>query len=64
MTGIVDAEMESREMGSKPIETPQLAIAYAPVDFRAMREMGATWSILTPDTPQPKGIDTVKGVRS
>ena len=34
-----------------------LAIAYQPTDYRAMREMGATWKIITEDTPQPRGID-------
>jgi hypothetical protein len=56
-TGVLDAAMESHFRGDRPIETPNLAIAYQPADYRAMREMGATWSILTPDTPQPKGID-------
>jgi hypothetical protein len=50
--------MESRFRGGKAIDTPQLAIAYRPRDFREVREMGATWTILTPDTPQPPGIDT------
>jgi hypothetical protein len=57
-TGILDAAMQSRFEGRKPLDTPQLAIAYAPVDFRAFREMGATWKIITPDTPQPPGLDT------
>ena len=57
-TGVLDAAMESRLQGGKDLETPHLAIAYRPRDFRAMREMGATWKILTPDTPQPPGIDT------
>lgn len=57
-TGILDAEMTSRAEGGRPIDTPQLAIAYEPVDFRAMREMGATWTIITEGTPEPKGIDT------
>ena len=50
--------MESRFQGQKPVKTPYLNVLYHPVDFRAMREMGATWKILTPDTPQPPGIDT------
>jgi hypothetical protein len=55
-TGILDAAMDSRLAAGKPVETPQLAIAYAPVDFRAMREMGATWKIITEDMQAPKGI--------
>jgi hypothetical protein len=57
-TGVLEAAMESRLQAGKDLETPHLAIAYRPRDFRAMREMGATWKILTPDTPQPPGIDT------
>ena len=26
-------------------------------DFRAMREMGASWKIITEETPQPPGIE-------
>jgi hypothetical protein len=57
-TGVLDAAMESRFQGGKALDSPHLAIAYEPVDFRAMREMGATWSILTKGTPEPPGIDT------
>ena len=57
VTGILDAEMESRFQGSKPTDTPHLAIAYQPRDYRKMREMGASWKILTEDIPEPKGIE-------
>ena len=57
VTGILDAEMESRFQGGKPIDTPQLHISYVPRDYRKMREMGATWKILTEDIPEPKGIE-------
>jgi len=57
VTGILDAEMDSRAQGGQPMATPQLAIAYQPRDYRKMREMGATWKILTEDIPQPKGIE-------
>jgi hypothetical protein len=56
-TGVLDAAMDSRVAAGKPIETPQLAISYQPRDFRAMREMGATWKIITEGTPQPPGIE-------
>jgi len=56
-TGVLDAAMESRFQGGKALDTPQLAIAYRPRDFRAVREMGATWAVLRPDAPQPPGID-------
>ncbi len=57
VTGILDAEMDSRFDRGRPVETPHLAIAYQPRDFRAMREMGDSWKIITEDTPQPKGLD-------
>jgi hypothetical protein len=60
VNGILDAEMESRFQGGKPMETPHLAINYRPRDYRKMREMGATWKILTEDIPEPKGIDMWK----
>jgi hypothetical protein len=39
--------------------TAKIALAYAPQDFRAMREMGATWKIITDKTPEPKGLEPV-----
>jgi hypothetical protein len=57
-TSALDAAMESRFRGQKPVTTPYLDVAYQPMDFRAMREMGESWKILTPGTPQPRGIDT------
>ena len=53
--------MESRYRGRVPIDTPELNVAYQPRDYRAMREMGATWKIITDETPQPKGIEVVGG---
>jgi hypothetical protein len=57
-TCALDAAMDSRSRGQKPVTTPYLDVSYQPTDFRAMREMGETWKILTPATPQPRGIDT------
>ncbi len=56
-TGIVAAAVDSHAAGDNPVKTPHLAIAYAPTDYRAMREMGASWTIVTEQTPEPKGID-------
>jgi hypothetical protein len=56
-TGVLDAAMQSRFEGGKRLDTPQLSVAYQPTDFRAFREMGATWKILTPDMPEPDGLD-------
>jgi hypothetical protein len=58
-TGILDAAMDSRLAGGRKVDTPQLEVVYAPQDFRAMREMGATWKIITDDMPEPPGITPV-----
>jgi hypothetical protein len=55
-TGALDAAMDSR-LEHKVVATPQLEFAYRPTDFSPLREMGATWKIVTPETPEPKGID-------
>jgi hypothetical protein len=54
-TGILDTAMHSRHE-KRPLDTPHLTFAYKPRDFRAFREMGATWKIITEETPEPKGI--------
>ncbi len=51
-TGVLEAAMRSHAAG-KPIDTPHLGIAYQPVDFSAFRETGATWKLITADTPEP-----------
>lgn len=58
-TGILDAAMDSRAAGGKLLDTPWLDVTYAPQDFRAMREMGATWKIITDQTVEPRGIEPV-----
>ncbi|MDP6555314.1 MAG: hypothetical protein QGF59_12535 [Pirellulaceae bacterium] len=57
VTGVLDASMHSRHEAGKVRKTPELEFAYRPIDFRAMREMGASWKIITEDTPQPMGIN-------
>ena len=51
--------MDSRYDGGKRLDTEWLDVAYTPRDFRAMREMGATWKIITDETPEPPGIAPV-----
>jgi len=60
VTGILAAAMDSRFQGGRAMDTPELAIAYRPRDYRRMREFGASWRILTEDIPEPKGIETWK----
>jgi hypothetical protein len=56
VSGVLDAAMHSRAEG-KGLATPQLEFGYKPVDFRAMRETGASWKIITEDTPELPGIN-------
>ena len=56
-TGILAAAMDSRFEGGRSVDTPHLNIAYKARDFRKMREMGASWKIITEDLPEPNGID-------
>jgi hypothetical protein len=59
VTGMLAAAMDSRFEDHQLKETPHLKhlkVAYKPRDFRAMREMGASWKIITEDHPEPEGI--------
>lgn len=57
VTGMLAAAMDSRFQNQERLVTPQLKVAYQARDFRALREMGESWKIITEDLPQPKGID-------
>jgi hypothetical protein len=57
VSGVLDASMHSRAEAGKALKTPHLEFGYAARDFTAMREMGASWKIVTEATPQPAGID-------
>lgn len=59
VTGALDAAMDSRFRSSASIATPHLQFAYQPIDFRALRETGASWKIITDATPEPAGIAPV-----
>lgn len=58
-TGVLDAAMDSIQAGGTPQETPQLHFVYGPKDFAPFRERGATWKIITDDTPEPPGVGRV-----
>jgi hypothetical protein len=60
-SGVLDAAMHGHAAGDKPIDTPHLEFAYQPQDFRAFRETGASWRVLTSETPQPTGFEPGKG---
>lgn len=59
-SGILDAAMDSRVQAGRWVETPHLTWAYAPRDFRDMREMGATWKWIPEGTPEPSGLDRLE----
>lgn len=50
-TGALEAAVRSRAEGRR-LETPHLNIAYAAQDYRAVREMGESWKILTEETKE------------
>jgi hypothetical protein len=56
-TGALAAAMDSRFEGGRALDTPHLNIAYKARDFYKMRELGASWKLITEDMPQPKGIE-------
>ena len=60
-TGLLEAAMESRDKGGVSLITEQLEFEYKARNFDAMREMGATWKLITEDMEQPKGIEAVLG---
>ncbi|MBX3435960.1 MAG: hypothetical protein KF861_00495 [Planctomycetaceae bacterium] len=56
-TGVLDAAMHSHHEGNRKLATPQLVFPYAATDFTAMRERGASWTVLTEDTPKPPRLE-------
>lgn len=56
VSGILDAAMWSKELGGRAIRTPNLALPYAARDFAGFRESGASWRVLTPQTPEEKTL--------
>jgi hypothetical protein len=62
VSGILDAAMHSRAAG-QALATPHLGFGYQPVDFRALRETGASWKKITEDMPEPAGIHPNGGRR-
>jgi hypothetical protein len=54
-TGVLEAAVRSRAAGYG-METPHLNIAYQPRDYRALREMGESWKILTEEAKETQGF--------
>jgi hypothetical protein len=60
-TGILAAAVDSHAAAQQRMETPNLEkVQYRPVDFARVREIGRTWKILTDDTPEPKGMHSMR----
>lgn len=55
-TGILAAAADSRHQHGKELATPHLQLTYEAKDFRALRELGESWKVFTPDTPEPMGL--------
>jgi hypothetical protein len=56
VTGILEAAMRAHARQGTAIKTPHLGFGYEATDFRALREMGASWKIITEKLPEPDGI--------
>ncbi len=56
-TGVLDAAMRSLESSGQQIETPHLELEYKPIDFRALRENGTSWKMITVDSEEPSGFE-------
>ena len=56
VSGVLAAAMQARQQESGILPTPHLAISYKARNFTPMREMGASWKIITDDIPQPDGL--------
>lgn len=57
VTGVLAAAMDSRFEQHRSVPTPHLDVSYISRDFKAMREMGETWKLITEAMPEPAGID-------
>jgi hypothetical protein len=57
VTGMLAAAMDSRFEQHRRLPTPHLDVTYQSRDFRAMREMGESWKLITEAMPEPVGID-------
>ena len=61
MQGTVEPDsVEVDRADGRALDTPHLQIAYAPRDYRAFRETGATWRIITGQTPEPKYLGSIR----
>ena len=57
VTGMLEAAMRARQKQSRIVNIPHLEFGCQVKDFRTMREMGASWKLITEETPQPAGFE-------
>ena len=55
VNGTVAVSCHARAFGMA-LATPHLEFGYKPRDFGTMREMGASWKLITEKMPEPVGI--------
>jgi hypothetical protein len=60
VSGALDAAMHAHQM-QKPLDTPELEFGYSAQDFRAFRETGESWRVVTAETPQPLTFEPFGG---
>ena len=63
VTGVLEAAARSRKQRTV-MPTPELHWGYTAQDFKAMRELGKSWEILSKDVPQPPGVDPLGAARN
>jgi hypothetical protein len=56
VSGVLASAVDSRVQKGKAVQTPHLHLGYRPRDFKAVREMGDSWKVITEKTPQPTGL--------
>ena len=61
VSGALEAAIKSHAAGGKAWRTPYLEFAYKAKDFGPFRENGASWKLITADTPQPTGFEPGDG---
>ena len=61
VSGVLDAAMHSHQDGGRVVSTPELEFSYAAKDFRAFRETGESWRVITPEMPEPTKFEPGTG---
>ena len=57
VSGVLDAAMTSHQEDGEPVATPELEFDYRPTNLVPFRENGASWDVITVDSPQPPDFE-------